>query len=68
MTDRHRGYIVVLASDIREDDAQPTLDAIKQIRGVIGVEPMVASPMDFVADMRAKNDVKQKFIDFWKSL
>jgi hypothetical protein len=34
VTDRHSGYIVVLAEDIREDDAEGTLNALRMVRGV----------------------------------
>ena len=40
MTDRHCGYVVTLAQDIREDDAQRIIDAIGMIRGVVSVEPV----------------------------
>jgi hypothetical protein len=43
MTDRHSGYVVVLAADVREDDAEEgVLNAIRMIRGVAGVEPVLA--------------------------
>lgn len=43
MTDRHAGYVVTLAEDIREDDAEEgVLTAIRMIRGVIAVSPVTA--------------------------
>lgn len=36
----HAGYIVVLSKDLRKDDAEATLNAIRQIKGVVGVEPV----------------------------
>ncbi len=43
MTDRHAGYIVVLAENIREDDAaEGILNAIRMIRGVLSVQPVLA--------------------------
>ena len=57
MTTRYIGYVVAIEEDIREDDAEPILNAIKQIRGVISVRglvdesPLVAS--DFVHRQRA---------------
>ena len=45
MTDRHSGYLVVLADDIREDDAEEgVLNAIRMIRGVASVKPVTAEP------------------------
>lgn len=41
MTDRHAAYIVVLAEDIREDDAEHVLNALRMVSGVVSVEPVV---------------------------
>ena len=43
MTARHSGYFVVLGDDIREDDAQEIISAIKMIKGVRSVVPQEAS-------------------------
>lgn len=32
------GFVVALADDVHEDDAERTLDAIRQLRGVASVE------------------------------
>jgi hypothetical protein len=42
MTDRHAAYIVVLGSDIRDDDAEPVLTALRMVKGVASVEPVIA--------------------------
>lgn len=43
MTDRHAAYIVTLAADIREDDAEESiLIALRMLKGVIAVEPVIA--------------------------
>ena len=54
MTDRHSGYLVVLAADVREDDAEEgVLNAIRMIKGVASVEPVTADPgAQAVASMR----------------
>jgi hypothetical protein len=41
MTDRYEGFIVVLERDIREDAAEPIMDAIRLLKGVIDVKPVV---------------------------
>lgn len=47
MTDRHAGYIVTLAQDIREDDAEESvLIALRMVKGVADVRPV---PADFSA-------------------
>ena len=35
MTDRHCGYIITLENDIREDDAEATINALRMIKGVL---------------------------------
>lgn len=42
MTDRHTAYIVTLDQPIREDDAEQIINALRHIRGVIDVRPVVA--------------------------
>jgi hypothetical protein len=43
MTDRHAAYIVVLEDDIRDDDAgESVLIALRMIKGVASVEPVIA--------------------------
>jgi len=45
MTDRWNGFIVTLDRNLREDDAQPIMEAIQMLKGVQHVEPSVASPI-----------------------
>lgn len=45
MTDRHAAYIVVLEGDVREDDAEATISALKQIKGVLEVQPVTSDPL-----------------------
>lgn len=50
MTDRHAGYIVVLARDIRKDDAEEgVLNAIRMIKGVVSVKPVIAGQEQYAA-------------------
>jgi hypothetical protein len=52
MTDRHAAYIVVLDRDIREDDAEGILNALRHIRFVAGVEPVIATHELTIARVR----------------
>lgn len=54
MTDRHAGYIITLKSDIREDDAKATLTALRQIKGVVAVQPVVADVQQHLAISRVR--------------
>lgn len=45
MTARHAGYVIALEDDIREDDAEHLLNAIRCLRGVARVEPVGGDPL-----------------------
>lgn len=52
MTTRHAGYLVVLDEDIREDDAQYVINALRMVKGVVSVTPVEASHDQVVARIR----------------
>lgn len=59
MTDRYKGCTVVFDHEIREDDAEHLLNAIRMIKGVKAVEPHILDRhgmmrMDAVYDMKRK--------------
>ena len=59
MTDRHAGYIVTLERDMREDDAEESvLIALRMIRGVASVDPIVSGPELHMAYERARFDLR----------
>lgn len=61
MTDRHAGYIVTLADDVREDDAEHVINALRMVRGVLSVKPVVADIELHMATERAKQDITSRF-------
>lgn len=63
MTDRHNAYIVVLEQDIRSDDAEATIAALKQIKGVLSVKPNVSNPDEHIAEMRVRNDLHRQLLE-----
>jgi hypothetical protein len=52
VTDRHSGYVVTLAADVRDDDAQAIITALRMVRGVISVEPVIADIQSLIAESR----------------
>jgi hypothetical protein len=53
MTTRQAAYLVVLDEDVREDEiGQPTLTAIRMIKGVISVTPVVSDHAQVIARSR----------------
>ena len=61
MTDRFNALTVVLESDIREDDAQALMSAIRLLHGVIEVKGNVSDPLQLVCDARARRELGEKF-------
>jgi len=57
MTDRLSGFVVVLEEDTRDDDAQATLDAIRQLRGVLSVEPHIRDVGELISRSRIKREI-----------
>lgn len=60
MTDRYNALIVVLEQDMRDDDAEALLGAIRQLRGVLSVTGNVADIGSHISDERAKHVLGQK--------
>ncbi len=60
MTDRIHALTVVLDHDIREDDIEPLLNAIQMMKFVLRVEPIVTTPSDLTARMRASRELHEK--------
>lgn len=57
MTDRYAGFIVTLDKDYREDDSEKTISAIKQIKGVLSVDPIVSDVNFMIAQQRTKLEI-----------
>jgi hypothetical protein len=65
MTDRLAGVIVTFERDVRVDDAEPTITALQQIKGVVSVEPVVADARLHMAEERARFDLRARL---WEAL
>jgi hypothetical protein len=60
MTDRYYALTIALERDIREDDCEHLINAIKMLRGVLNVTPNVVSPDTWMAEQRALSDLQNK--------
>ena len=60
MTDRIYALTVTLTEPIREDDAEAIINAIKLIRGVASVTPLVANAELYYATETAKRELRDK--------
>ena len=63
MTTRYAALTVVLEEDLREDDAQGLIDAIRHIRGVASVDPVVADANTHIARTLAKQELCEKILE-----
>lgn len=63
MTDRYNTLTVALERDIREDDAEALLTAIRMLRGVLSVSGNVADNTSFVAEARARKEWTTRISD-----
>jgi len=66
MTDRIKGFTIVLDKNYRDDDVETIKNAIEMIRGVSSVEPVVANMDDFIVEQRVKSELRAKFYEFLK--
>ncbi|HDZ15334.1 MAG TPA: hypothetical protein ENH60_10620 [Pricia sp.] len=60
MTDRYHSIAVVLNENIREDDAEYILNAIKMIKGVLSVKPYISDLDSHMAEERASRKLESK--------
>lgn len=67
MTDRINALTVCLEQNIREDDIEPLLAAIRQLRGVLDVQPHVADMESYVAEQRARQELRDKLWELLKA-
>ena len=62
MTDRFNALTVVMERDMREDDAEAILSAIRQLRGVLSVSGHVADITAHLAEERARHELREKLM------
>lgn len=65
MTDRLKGYNVILERDVREDDAEYIENALKMVKGVGQVVPLVSGAEDAMVARRTKWKLQDKI---WQAI
>lgn len=60
MTDRYNSLTVALDRDIRSDDAEWIINAIKMIKGVADVTGNVVDSDSYSAEIRIKMEIMEK--------
>lgn len=64
MTDRVKGFTVTLEKDIRTDDVEVILNAVRMIKGIAHVEPSLSTHEDHINQERLKWELRDKFYNF----
>jgi hypothetical protein len=62
MTDRLKGCTVTFEHEIRDDDAEPILEAIRQLRGVADVTPAIMTADDYFVIRRVRRELQDKLL------
>lgn len=68
MTDRAKGCYVSFDRDIRVDDVEWMVNAIKMIKGVSGVELSITDSGDWMAREHVKTEIKDKLLTLYREL
>lgn len=66
MTDRVKGLIVLLGKDIRTDDCEAIVEAIKMVKGVAAVSMDVSDHNDWMARERVRLELREKLWEILK--
>ena len=62
MTDRVNALTVILDRDIRTDDVEATINAIRQIKGVLKVKPHIREMSDDIAEARVLSELSAQVV------
>ena len=65
MSDRYNSLVVILEKDLKDEDAEPLMEAIKQFRGVLSVRPNVSDINSLMAEKRVRQELGEKL---WRVL
>jgi copper chaperone CopZ len=63
MADMYNAMVVVLEKDVRDDCADPIINAIRMIKGVQSVEPHVSEIDEFVVKSRTRREIEKKVLE-----
>lgn len=66
MTDRIKGVLITFEKDIRDDDAQPIIEALKMIKGVLTVKPYITGMEDYMLYQKGHMDARREMFNYLK--
>jgi hypothetical protein len=62
MTERIKGFTVTLERDVREDDFEAILNAVRMIKGVVHVEPSLVTTEDHMNRTMIRIELHDKIL------
>lgn len=68
VSDRYKALTVVLDDDIRDDDAEAIIAAIRMVKRVAGVTPVETEPSDYLVRARFRREIAEKLQGIIKEL
>lgn len=68
MTDRVHSFQVVLETNVREDDIDGIVGALKHVKGVLNVVPVKSTYDSVMAEERVRVEYKKKILDLLREL
>lgn len=68
MTDRAKGCWVAFNHDIRVDDVEVLVSAIRMIRGVADVQLEITDHADFMARAHVREQLAEKILQLYKEI
>ena len=68
MTDRIKGLWVALDCNIREDEIEPLIEAIKMLRNVEAVTAKKVKSDDWMIENQLRAKIRDKLVDLFKEI
>lgn len=68
MSDRIKALTISLDQDYRDDDVAAIINAIKMVRGVADVSPILATSDDYLARTRVRLELSAALGKFWDEI
>lgn len=64
MTNRYKGFLVTVEnSDLRDDDSESIINALKMIKGVQDVKPYIKGAEDWMMQEKGMLDERRRILD-----
>ena len=68
MTDRVKGCVVSFSVDIRVDDVEPIINAIRLIRGVAEVAVNVTNRDDWINRVHVREEIRDDLLSLYRKM